>query len=140
MVDRFHERRCTYSKKICSPGPVKNYVLFAHPPPFLPQFPAIASFLPPGFLQSSEALSVAVKVDGGAQEAAAAPQGFVEGLKGLIPSRSERKKLIPLAAMFFCILFNYTILRDTKVGRINKLRRELEAVVCLGMSFSMFVY
>ena len=29
-------------------------------------------------------------------------------------SASERKKLIPLALMFFCILFNYTILRDTK--------------------------
>lgn len=25
-------------------------------------------------------------------------------------------KIIPLGAMFFCILFNYTILRDTKVG------------------------
>ncbi|MCE7766649.1 hypothetical protein GQL56_28900, partial [Pseudomonas putida] len=24
------------------------------------------------------------------------------------------KKIIPLGAMFFCILFNYTILRDTK--------------------------
>lgn len=24
-------------------------------------------------------------------------------------------KIIPLGAMFFCILFNYTILRDTKV-------------------------
>ena len=24
------------------------------------------------------------------------------------------KKLLPLGAMFFCILFNYTILRDTK--------------------------
>ncbi|CAN0134776.1 unnamed protein product [Ectocarpus sp. 12 AP-2014] len=62
--------------------------------------------------QSSEAMSVAVKVDGGAQrETPAAGGGF---LKGLIPSKSERKKLLPLAAMFFCILFNYTILRDTK--------------------------
>jgi hypothetical protein len=25
------------------------------------------------------------------------------------------QKIIPLGAMFFCILFNYTILRDTKV-------------------------
>ena len=25
------------------------------------------------------------------------------------------KKILPLGAMFFCILFNYTILRDTKV-------------------------
>lgn len=27
-------------------------------------------------------------------------------------------KIIPLGAMFFCILFNYTILRDTKVRRL----------------------
>jgi hypothetical protein len=26
------------------------------------------------------------------------------------------QKVIPLGAMFFCILFNYTILRDTKVS------------------------
>jgi len=25
------------------------------------------------------------------------------------------KKIVPLGFMFFCILFNYTILRDTKV-------------------------
>ena len=34
--------------------------------------------------------------------------------KSKIPPASERKKLIPLALMFFFILFNYTILRDTK--------------------------
>jgi len=32
----------------------------------------------------------------------------------VIPPANERKKLIPLAIMFFCILFNYTVLRDTK--------------------------
>jgi AAA family ATP:ADP antiporter len=32
----------------------------------------------------------------------------------VLPPANERKKLIPLAMMFFCILFNYTILRDTK--------------------------
>ncbi len=26
------------------------------------------------------------------------------------------QKIVPLGFMFFCILFNYTILRDTKVG------------------------
>jgi ATP:ADP antiporter, AAA family len=41
-------------------------------------------------------------------------RGFVQGIKALIPTKSERQKLIPLAVMFFCILFNYTILRDTK--------------------------
>lgn len=41
-------------------------------------------------------------------------KGFLGGLSGLIPTKSERKKLIPLGLMFFVILFNYTILRDTK--------------------------
>jgi ATP:ADP antiporter, AAA family len=31
-----------------------------------------------------------------------------------VPPANERKKLVPLALMFFFILFNYTILRDTK--------------------------
>lgn len=53
-------------------------------------------------------------MDGGAK-APPAPKGFREGLKALIPTKSERKKLLPLGLMFFCILFNYTILRDTKV-------------------------
>ncbi len=35
-------------------------------------------------------------------------------LRGLIPPENERKKLLPLGLMFFVILFNYTILRDTK--------------------------
>ena len=35
-------------------------------------------------------------------------------LKNMVPPANERKKLLPLALMFFCILFNYTILRDTK--------------------------
>lgn len=49
-------------------------------------------------------------------DAAAVPEkkGFVEKMKSKIPPASERKKLVPLASMFFFILFNYTILRDTK--------------------------
>ena len=42
-------------------------------------------------------------------------KGFLQKIKSVIPPANERKKLIPLAMMFFCILFNYTILRDTKV-------------------------
>lgn len=38
----------------------------------------------------------------------------VSKLSSLAPPANERKKLVPLALMFFCILFNYTILRDTK--------------------------
>ena len=47
---------------------------------------------------------------------AAAPnkKGLLSKLKSAIPPRAERKKLLPLASMFFFILFNYTILRDTK--------------------------
>jgi len=41
-------------------------------------------------------------------------KSFLQKLKGAVPPSNERKKLIPLALMFFCILFNYTILRDTK--------------------------
>jgi TLC ATP/ADP transporter len=41
-------------------------------------------------------------------------KGFVQRIKAIIPTKAERQKLIPLAVMFFCILFNYTILRDTK--------------------------
>lgn len=43
-----------------------------------------------------------------------AKKGFLGKIKSVIPPANERKKLIPLAMMFFCILFNYTILRDTK--------------------------
>ena len=41
-------------------------------------------------------------------------KGFWSKLKSVVPPANERQKLIPLALMFFCILFNYTILRDTK--------------------------
>lgn len=39
---------------------------------------------------------------------------FGQRLRNLIPPENERKKLLPLGLMFFVILFNYTILRDTK--------------------------
>jgi AAA family ATP:ADP antiporter len=39
---------------------------------------------------------------------------ITEQIKSSIPPANERKKLLPLGLMFFCILFNYTILRDTK--------------------------
>lgn len=41
-------------------------------------------------------------------------KSFLEKLKSMMPPANERKKLLPLGMMFFCILFNYTILRDTK--------------------------
>lgn len=41
-------------------------------------------------------------------------KGFLSRITAAIPPAAERQKLIPLGIMFFCILFNYTILRDTK--------------------------
>lgn len=41
-------------------------------------------------------------------------QGFLAKVTSFLPPANERQKLVPLALMFFCILFNYTILRDTK--------------------------
>jgi len=37
-----------------------------------------------------------------------------QAFKDELPTRVERKKIVPLTIMFFCMLFNYTILRDTK--------------------------
>uniref|UniRef100_A0A7S1G0A1 ADP,ATP carrier protein n=1 Tax=Corethron hystrix TaxID=216773 RepID=A0A7S1G0A1_9STRA len=41
-------------------------------------------------------------------------QTFLQKMKNKLPPKHEIKKLLPLGMMFFCILFNYTILRDTK--------------------------
>jgi AAA family ATP:ADP antiporter len=45
---------------------------------------------------------------------ASTPEEPKKGFMSFLPPANERKKLFPLALMFFCILFNYTILRDTK--------------------------
>lgn len=41
-------------------------------------------------------------------------KGIVSRIKSQLPTWEESQKIAPLALMFFCILFNYTILRDTK--------------------------
>lgn len=50
--------------------------------------------------------------------AAAQEQGDGDGplsaLRAKLPPTPELKKVVPLGLMFFCILFSYTILRDTK--------------------------
>lgn len=61
--------------------------------------------LAPGALAMSDAT---------AGNGSTAPKSFGQRLSGLIPPENERKKLVPLGLMFFVILFNYTILRDTK--------------------------
>jgi len=42
------------------------------------------------------------------------PEDGRQGWRAKLPPTEELKKIVPLAIMFFCILFNYTILRDTK--------------------------
>eukprot|EP00168_Porphyra_purpurea_P014984 TRINITY_DN4453_c0_g1_i3.p1 TRINITY_DN4453_c0_g1~~TRINITY_DN4453_c0_g1_i3.p1 ORF type:complete len:379 (-),score=123.01 TRINITY_DN4453_c0_g1_i3:1308-2444(-) len=65
-----------------------------------------------GVVQPEVVTSMAASANGAA---AGAPQRSLgEKLKDMIPTPQERKKLGPLALMFFVILFNYTILRDTK--------------------------
>ena len=46
--------------------------------------------------------------------AAAGDESPQKGLARLLPPRKELKKVLPLGLMFFFILFDYTILRDTK--------------------------
>lgn len=41
-------------------------------------------------------------------------KSFLKRITKVIPPANELQKLVPLGLMFFCILFNYTILRDTK--------------------------
>lgn len=81
-------------------------------------------------LKASDALSttaLATRQNGNAsfQRTKALASSAVEGIpeqgskwrrrvQSLMPEPEERKKLIPLAIMFFFIIFNYTILRDTK--------------------------
>ncbi|KAL7470469.1 hypothetical protein ACHAXS_010711 [Conticribra weissflogii] len=83
--------------------------------------PAVSSISSLGLTKSwmlqngSSRQSIRVKMSEG--EAAAVPnakKGFLEKIKSKLPPSNERKKLVPLALMFFFILFNYTILRDTK--------------------------
>jgi AAA family ATP:ADP antiporter len=59
----------------------------------------------------STVLPTAIRV--GASAAAGSddePKGFM----AMLPPKKELKKMLPLASIFFCILFVYTVLRDTK--------------------------
>ena len=62
-------------------------------------------------------------------------KGVLSRLQQAIPPANERQKLIPLALMFFCILFNYTILRDTKdVLMVNLLRTDMPSCLYVQLS------
>ncbi|PUZ55596.1 hypothetical protein GQ55_5G225100 [Panicum hallii var. hallii] len=90
-----------------------------HPPllasrgPFLPRRDAVLGH---GFLKRRAGAAGS----GGAPQAAAAaaavpaPQPEEAANKFLGVDVKTLKKIVPLGLMFFCILFNYTILRDTK--------------------------
>jgi hypothetical protein len=66
--------------------------------------------------------------------------GLLSKMKASIPPASERQKLVPLAIMFFCILFNYTILRDTKdVLMITAPKSGAEVIVRLFVKQMLFV-
>jgi AAA family ATP:ADP antiporter len=49
-----------------------------------------------------------------AMEEEPSPTGPLSVLRSKLPPAPELKKVVPLGLMFFCILFSYTILRDTK--------------------------
>ena len=55
--------------------------------------------------------------------------GPLAKLRAKLPPPAELKKVTPLGAMFFFILFAYTILRDTKAGLSLPLLRLFPAAV-----------
>jgi hypothetical protein len=83
------------------PRPAPTPLATAHPLP--PQLPPSRPSRPPSTPALTQ-LNTADATD------APAPKGLLSWL----PPANERKKLLPLGMIFFCILFNYTILRDTK--------------------------
>ncbi|AQK96968.1 Plastidic ATP/ADP-transporter [Zea mays] len=93
--------------------PALRSPLLASRGPFLPRHDAL---LGNGFLKQ-RAVSVGGDVSFRAQAAAAAvpaPQPEESAKKFLGIDVKTLRKIVPLGLMFFCILFNYTILRDTK--------------------------
>ena len=65
-------------------------------------------------LESTSLQSSAVALDGIQKSESKNP--FTRWFQSVAwPSKKELKKLLPLGTMLFFILFNYTILRDTKV-------------------------
>ncbi|CAN0858488.1 Plastidic ATP/ADP-transporter [Linum grandiflorum] len=78
----------------------------------IPKFPTFVSN-PDGLFQKNRSLHICRAEAGAASEGQ--PLLRPEGEKKLLGVEvATLKKIIPLGLMFFCILFNYTILRDTK--------------------------
>jgi TLC ATP/ADP transporter len=76
--------------------------------------PATVRQIAPLRIKNGLRMSDAAISDAGDDGASKTPSGFWNKVKSIVPPANERQKLIPLAVMFFCILFSYTILRDTK--------------------------
>lgn len=55
-----------------------------------------------------------LQANGGAGSTDGSASVGVDGVAKVLPPKNELKKILPLGIMFFMILFNYTILRDTK--------------------------
>jgi len=61
------------------------------------------------------------------------PEPQRSGWRARLPPANELRKIVPLAIMFFCILFNYTILRDTKDVLVVTAPRPLSLVSTLAL-------
>jgi len=70
-----------------------------------------ASALPRSLPRVSSTAAAIVENTGAAPEQ---KDTWWQRFKAQLPTKVERKKILPLTLMFFCMLFNYTILRDTK--------------------------
>ncbi|KAG2599447.1 plastidic ATP/ADP-transporter-like [Panicum virgatum] len=83
--------------------------LLASRGPFLPRRDAVLGH---GFLKRRGGAPQAAAAAAAAVVPAPQPEGAARKFLGI--DVKTLKKIVPLGLMFFCILFNYTILRDTK--------------------------
>lgn len=107
--------RASLSRHLNPSHGLKNRFISLNPKPISAPSLSAAKFQPLGskpknlFICRAEAAAAA---DGSAQPAFGEAEAEKPKLLGI--EISTLKKIIPLGMMFFCILFNYTILRDTK--------------------------
>ncbi|CAL4975032.1 unnamed protein product [Urochloa decumbens] len=100
-------RAASFSPAAAKPAAALHSPLLASRGPFLPRRDAVLGH---GFLKRRAAAGVPQA----AAAAVPAPQPEEASKKFLGIDLKTLKKIVPLGLMFFCILFNYTILRDTK--------------------------
>ncbi|CAL4962377.1 unnamed protein product [Urochloa decumbens] len=100
-------RAASFSPAAAKPAAALHSPLLASRGPFLSRRDAVLGH---GFLKRRAAAGVPQA----AAAAVPAPQPEEASKKFLGIDLKTLKKIVPLGLMFFCILFNYTILRDTK--------------------------